>query len=163
MPVFKDQGGREWTVSLDAPLIREVRKECGIDPVSGEAYERAYDDSLLLGDILAVLCREQIVKVGIHADQFRALIRGDVADAALKAFHEAQIDFSPGSRREVLRATAAKMNQIRETANQKIMQRLNSTEFAQQLEAALDKRMENTLNDALTQLTSATSLPASSE
>lgn len=158
MATFKDAMGREWNVALDGPKIRAVRQQCeGLDPITGEAYERLHGDPLLLADVLAVLCAEQIAAKQIPADNFRAEIKGDAIDAATKAFLDAQLDFSPSSQREVLRAVAARMAKVRETAMSKAMDWLASPELDHEIEAAIDRAKAQ----ALTQLSSATSLPAS--
>jgi hypothetical protein len=159
--VFKDAEGREWLVNLDGPNIIAIRKECGINPISGDAYEELYSDPIRLGEVLAVICREQISKhaSGITSDQFKAGIRGDAIDRARQAFHEAQLDFSPSREREVLRALAAKMDKLREEATAKDLQRLNSPEREKRIMDAIQKRQDAAFEEALTRLSSATSTP----
>lgn len=161
MATFKDAIGREWHVSLDGPKIRAVRekfKEIKFDPIAGDAYDKVYGDDLLLIDVLAALCRTQIEERKLSVDDFASQIYGDAITAALAAFHQSQMDFSPSSRRELLRAAAAKTEKVREAAMSKAMDWLASPELDREIEAALD----NAKRQALTQLSSATSLPESS-
>jgi hypothetical protein len=159
--VFKDAENREWIVGLDGPNIIAIRKECGVNPISGDAYEELHNDPIQLGEVLAVICREQInaSKAGLTADQFKAAVRGDAIDRARQAFHEAQLDFSPSREREVLRALAAKMDKLREEATAKDLERLNSPETDKRIMDAIQKRQNAAFEEALTRLSSATSTP----
>lgn len=161
MAVFKDADNREWVIALDGPNIKAIREQCGVNPVSGEAFEKLYDDPVLLADVLAVICRDQVAKhsSGITPDQFRAGVRGDAIDRARQAFHLAQVDFSPSREREVLKALAAKMEKLREVAVQKDMERINSPELEAKFLAAMEKFQDKALEEALTMLSSASSLP----
>lgn len=162
MPTFKDQNNRDWVIALDGPLIREVRaSSLKLDPISGDTYERVAGDPLLLGDLLAILCRSQFAAHGISPDDFAKCIRGDVCDAALKAYLDAILDFSPSSQREILRATAARVEQVRARGMEMILEKINSPEFEDKLIKALAARMETDTDEALMSLKSATSTPES--
>jgi len=160
---FKDSQGVEWEIALDAPTIRVIRKDCGIDPITGEAYERMHDDPLLLADVLACVCCEQIQKTGISKEQFLARVKGDAIDSGLAAILEAQLDFCRSGQRDELRAVAAKMAAIRSRATEMHLNRINSPEFEEKIVAAIQQRMEAAEAEALTLLSSATNLPALSE
>jgi len=161
---FKDSAARTWNVALDAPTIRVIRKECSIDPITGESYERMHDDPLLLADVLAVCCRDQIQAVGgLTEDQFKASVKGDAIDSGLAAILEAQLDFCRSGQRETLRASAAKMASIREKATAMHLERINSPEFEANILAALNTRMDAATEEAMTLLSSVTKLPEPSE
>ena len=98
MSTFKDNSGREWSVNLDGPTIREVRK-LGIDlaAVDGSASEKLRDDPVLLVDSLWVICRAQAQAVRVTDSDFGKSLVGDAIEFAT----EALIDFSvfPKNRR----------------------------------------------------------------
>jgi hypothetical protein len=91
MPSFKDTNGKEWSVKIDAPKIREVRSICSLDLVAqdGSAFQKLADDVVLLVDTLWVLCREQANGV---TECSLALV-GDAIEAAAKALTDAMLDF----------------------------------------------------------------------
>ena len=59
MPSFKDGRGREWSVQLYAPTIKEVKSCLQFDLLADDAYSKLATDDLLLIDTLWVICRSQ--------------------------------------------------------------------------------------------------------
>lgn len=152
MATFKDKHGKDWVISLDAPLIMAVRRECDLDLAStdGSAYERMADDPILLVNVLWVLCREQ---AGDMTDvMFGKLLVGDAIEKATEAMLEAICDFFPLRKRQLLQAVVAKNAKIREIGMEKALARINDP----QLLATLEARMDAEINSMLTRLTNAT-------
>lgn len=94
MEKFKDRFGREWFVEVDNSMLAGLR-EAGLDlakfprddkPESVQAFGgelmRVLMDPERLGDLLSVLCQEQIVEQGLDAKGFA---RGFNADALCAA------------------------------------------------------------------------------
>ena len=167
MAAFKDQNGKEWTVTLDAPKIRSVRNECKLDlaAIDDRPYERMYDDTILLVDVLWVLCREQAQKANITDVQFGEALVGDTIERATEAVLAAILDFFPSRKRTLLQTLASKGQRLREVSIAKAMERLNDPGLEERLLAAMDAQTEAALNEAISKLTpstSATSLPESS-
>ena len=154
MASFKDLNGKEWQVVFDAPKIRAVRTALSIDPVSSEGYERLYDDDALLPSVLAIVCKEQLGNV--TADAFESAVTGDAIDRAREAYKAAVMDFSPSRKREVMRAVAAKVEKAREVVIEESLAKINSPEFEAQLIEATRNRANEAIEEALTQLRSAT-------
>jgi hypothetical protein len=104
MPSFKDTNGKEWTVRIDAPKIREVRSICSLDLAAndGSAFQKLADDVVLLVDTLWVLCREQAN--GVTDVQFGQALVGDPLEAATKALIDGLLDFFPQPKRSLLRS-----------------------------------------------------------
>lgn len=178
MATFTDHKKRDWTVELDAPLIVAVRKDCSIDLTKGESYGKLFDDPVLLADVLAVLCREQIQKFGtITADEFRAQVRGDAIVSGLEAVKEAQLDFSPSRDREALTllaarkekerelttreliATSAKLDEAAEVVMAELDRFLNDPKTNEKIGAAMRNHLESRMDQTTTLLSSATNLP----
>jgi len=165
MASFRDSEKREWLVRLDAPTIIEVRQQCEIDlaAVDGRPYEKMRDDPILLVDVLYVICREQIKQAGLTDIDFGRSLVGDAIDGATEAMGDAIADFSPRHRREVLRAMVAKAEQIQATASRQAVERLGDPKLTAELEQAMEERLTQEMEKALTRLRSATNSPASSE
>lgn len=165
MATFKDQNNREWLVTLDAPKIREVRSTLQLDlaAVDDRPYERMYDDTVLLVDVLWILCREQAQKANVTDEQFGQALVGDAVEKATDAMLAAMLDFFPKTKRELLQALADKTKRIREASMRKAMDRLNDPSLEEKLLAAMDAQTEQAIQNVLTQLNSATNSPASSE
>lgn len=152
MATFKDAAGREWALSIDAWLVKQVRIRTGVE------LGKLLDDNMRplmelvsncekLVDVLWVLCEEQAAKLAVDESQFARGLSGDGLERAVLAFEEAFALFCPSRQREVLRALAAKVQQV-EAAN-----------VAKAL-AAIEAIDPNALT---TSTTSASKPPASSE
>ena len=163
MAIFTDHLKREWTVDIDGPLILAVRSECGVDLVRGTAYEAIYDDPLLLGTVLGVLCREQVSNKGLSGEQFRAAVKGDAIDSGRAAIKQALLDFFPSKEREELALIAAKMEKIREVGIAENRAFLEDPMTQQRIAEAMRERQKNALDQALTLLKSASNLPELAE
>jgi hypothetical protein len=163
LSLYTDHLKRDWTVDIDGPLILAVRSECEIDLVRGTAFEAIYDDHLLLGRVLAVLCREQYSSKGLSGDQFRAAVKGDAIDSGRAAVKQALLDFFPSKEREELTLIAAKMEKIREVGIAENKKFLEDPETEQRIAQAMQERQRNALDQALTLLKSATNLPEPAE
>lgn len=164
MASFKDRNGRDWTIKLDGPKIRQIRTDCdGLDIVSteGSAYDKMYDDPLLLCDALWILVKQEADAAGITGEKFFEAVSGDVFDAALKAILEAITDFFPSHKRSMLGTVAAKNAQIREIGLSRAIAKINSPELEQRAIEAMEKQMDEALERALTPPSNATSSPGS--
>jgi len=106
MHAFADNKGRQWSLVIDVPAIRDVRKALGVNlcdvVAGGELARRLSTDMVLLVDVLYVLCMDQAVKANVSDQEFGRALVGDSIDAAETAMVEELISFSPRRRRAVL-------------------------------------------------------------
>lgn len=164
MASFKDKNGKEWTIKLDSPKIRQIREDCnGLDLVDGDgkSYDQLYDDPLLLCDVLWILVKPQADLANIQGEQFFEAVTGDAFDEALKAILKAITDFFPSQRRALLETVAAKNAKIREMGITRAIQKLDDPNLEQRAVAKLEADMDEALEKALTLPSSAKNSPAS--
>jgi hypothetical protein len=162
MASFKDRNGKNWTIDLDAYLIRDVRKACdGLDlaALNGEAYDKLDADPVLLVDTLWVLCASQANAANISQEQFASALVGDPISYATKALLESIADFSPPEKRELLRAMTNKSAKVREIGMSKALAKINDPSLETAAIEAMEASMDADLQRALTQLRSASRTP----
>lgn len=146
--------GQSFTLELDTPLIREVRKELDIDLVasdmSGEA--KAAADVATLVDVLWILCREQAEKNGINATTFGRGIKGDAWQDAVLALRRAIAFFSPSSSRSIRLAQIAAEERLQKAgaaaALSKIVDETTLKNLEDQVTAEVDKALSSLLTPA---------------
>ena len=163
MSTFKDNSGREWSVNLDGPTIREVRK-LGIDlaAVDGSASEKLRDDPVLLVDSLWVICRAQAQAVRVTDSDFGKSLVGDAIEFATEALIEAINDFFPSRRRAAMKTLTARMRETREAGMEDAMETLTNPELQTRIRTAMKEKAQKEIENLLTQLSSATDTPAPS-
>lgn len=151
--------GQAFTIELDTPLIREVRKELDIDLVaadmSGEA--KAAADICTLVDVLWILCREQAEKHGISADVFGRGIQGDTWEAAILALRRAIAFFSPSSSRSIRLAQIAAEQRLEAAGTAAAVAKVSDEETLKKFEAMIADEIESAMNKLLTPATAAKS------
>ena len=181
MSQFSDNNGRKWTLALDAPAIRKVRKACSytyenaagqsitrsvnLSDGTGEAYGRMADDPVLLIDVLWLLCEEQAEKANVSDVQFGQALVGDAIERATEAVLDAIKDFFPHAKRALMTAVAAKDRKIRELGLEKALAKINDPVLEARALAAMEARMDAELEESLRKISigssSATSSPDS--
>lgn len=167
MPSFKDINGREWTIKIDAPLVKEIRQSLdGFDILADEAFQKLSQDDVLLVDCLYLLCRPQ--QPGISGEDFAAAIaNGDVLEAACTALIDARRFFFRPSRRSLLVALETEQKETIEEGIAIAKEKVKDRTVRDQFLAALKTRMETDLATAmqtiLTGAKSATNSPVLSE
>jgi hypothetical protein len=165
VPTFKDNNGKEWTVTLDGPKIREVRRDCdglNLAATDGSACHMMEADPLLMFDALWVLCKEQADKAGVDSPTFYAALTGDATDRGLEALNSAIADFFPSRKRTLLASLLSKQQEVTEKGMALAMARLNDPSLSERLLAKLTKEIDEKLS-ALIQSDSVTNGQASSE
>lgn len=167
MPSFKTKS-REWNLTLDAPLIEEVRaKTCDVEgcrhrpnrdanceainlaALDGKAIDLLGDDPVLMVDVLWILCKEQAAAGNVSPDQFGRELVGQSFFDATDALSEAIADFFHGSKKALVKALWAKTTKMTEVGLTKALSKIDDPELEKQIEAAMDKRMEAKLAEAL--------------
>jgi len=164
MATFKDAKNREWTVSLDAPKIRDVRARLEVDliDVQGKAIGELADNFCLLVDVLWVLCEKQAQTKNIKDSDFGESLVGDALMHAVNALTDAIIDFFPPDRREVLRTVASKMAEVRTVGMETALAKINNPTLATKIRAQIESEVDAALNKWIPS-SPATNSPASAE
>lgn len=165
MPVFKDANNREWVVKLDAPTIKEVRDTFdGLDLIDGkgESYLRLAADPILLIDVLWVICRKQ-ANGNITDEQFGQSLVGDPIEQATEALLKAILDFFPSRKRQAIQALVTTHQAVTDRGMEMALAKISNPALRERALAAVEADMDAMLEKALTQLSSATNSPASSE
>ncbi len=93
---FKDKKNREWVFSLSVRLLRNVKREIGVDLLSAVSdaglMTRLFREDLFLVDVLEAVLGPQIASKKIK--DFDEFLDGKVIQAAREALLEALEDFS---------------------------------------------------------------------
>jgi hypothetical protein len=128
MQSFTDNQGQVWNLSIDIAARKRVKEQTGVDLYKMiDAEEMAkLDDPEIAAAVIFCLCKEQVDKAGLTADQFFARFTGDVLDEAPKALINAIIDFFPSRRRSVLGAALAKGQEIQDQLATKMVEVIGS-------------------------------------
>ena len=165
MKSFTDRQGRSWIIEINYTSLRRVHALTGInltrivEPRSN-VMEQLTGDPFILFDCLIAILQPQLDEKQITAEQFGEALDEESGDKASMALIEAIIDFFPEGKRMLLRRaltkvlTAAERRQL--ATLDKALQAVESPEFSQAIETALDEASQ------LTSGSSATSLAASS-
>lgn len=167
MPSFQTKD-REWILGIDAPLIEEIRAAtCKVDgcrhrtkkdaeceavdlaSVDGKAMDVLGEDPVLLVRVLWILCREQADRHSISPADFGRSLVGESLYQATDALAGAIADFSHGPKKALVKALWAKSTKLTDIGIKKAMARVENPEFEKQIEAAMEKRMEEALMKAI--------------
>lgn len=118
---FRDALGRDWSLVVNVGTAKKVRTLVKVDlfALYQSEAQRVFADPCLLVDVLYVLCQEQCKQRGISDEQFGEGLLGDAIEHASSALLEEVADFFPSSRREILRQTLRKSEQIAEQMTQR--------------------------------------------
>lgn len=138
MAKFKDNKGREWTVSITVRTARQLKDDLGLDVMTFLDAEKVEDvhDVWAVADALGMLCEPQFERHGINATEFFEAMDGDAMESAVNAFVEAIVDFFPQRQREPLRALLAKTKVIEQTVARNLLAKvaeLDPTKVAEEL------------------------------
>ena len=140
MQSFKDTEDREWNVEMHVSALNRVRKEIYInlsDVVNTDLLEQLANDRRFLCKVVYAMVGPQ--REDVSEEQFSFAMGGDQLDAAFDALLAELVTFLPRSRRDVLKDTIAKMNELQELTVTKTLELLNSGVLEEQVTAAMDK------------------------
>ena len=165
MQSFVDTQGHHWAIQINYTSLRRVRAVTGIDLTrivdpKSNVMEQLTGDPFVLFDCLVAILQPQLDEQEVTAEQFGEALDEESGDKASMALIEAIIDFFPEGKRMLLRRaltkvlTAAERRQL--ATLDKALQAVESPEFSQAIETALDEASR------LTSGRSATNSPASS-
>lgn len=151
---FKDLQEKEWSIRLDAPLVRRIHERLGINltDLKADPFFKLATDPLLLAATMYLLCEKQANADGVSPDEFGERL-GDRIDDATAAMEEAVINFShsslKSSRMSLLQESRDHHREAMETAIQEL--KTNRPEIqkmvAKATKARLTKYLENFISE----------------
>ena len=153
MKSFTDRQGRSWTIQINYTSLRRVRAVTGIDLTrivdpKSNVMEQLTGDPFVLFDCLVAILQPQLDERELTPEQFGEALDEESGDKASMALIEAIIDFFPEGKRMLLRRaltkvlTAAERRQL--ATLDKALQAVESPEFTQAIETALDEASRST-------------------
>mgnify|MGYP007067569099 CR=1 FL=1 len=155
MKSFKDKTGRSWDIELNVGAARKLKSRCGLDfdhiitfdrgnrPRDVSALEKLAEDSLLLFEVIFVLCQKQIAEAGLDEDAFAELFDGDTIEAATEALLDEIVNFSRPAQRKVLLQLRKISKNYSEKAGRELEKILNDPRFEQEIEKSLTQSLTN--------------------
>lgn len=171
MATFKDAQDREWKVALeDARQIQRIREECDPDFLKNDfangaddnTFARLQSDPVLLCRVIFLLCEKQRVERGISEEGFYLGVIGDAIESATNALLAAIKAFYPRRIRELLEVFADQ-DILRQQAVEKAAARISDPELRAEIQQAMENQIDLGFKTLMTQLSSATTTPGSSE
>jgi len=149
MATFKDDKGREWSIVLDAPLVKAIQAKHGVrlsNLRSNPVMELQFD-TLTLVDVLYALCEKQAKASSITEVDFGESLLGSI-EQAVSALEVAITDFCHPQLRSVLRSQLEKFQKAQSNVMKKALSEISEAEIEKSLtkrmKADLKKLLENT-------------------
>lgn len=134
MAAFKDALGRDWTVRIDVTAQRRLRNLLSVDinKLVEQELRPLKEDTVLLCDVLFVLCKEQAEYLKVTDEDFGRALLGDSLARATEALVEAIIDFFPSEQaRKALRKAEGIRKKAEAKAYEVAMDRLDQIDVEQ--------------------------------
>lgn len=152
---------KEWQVTIDAPKIKQLRNALNFDIVDDEAFGKLGNDTVLLVDVLWVLCKSQAG--GITDEQFGESLVGDPIESAAKALEDARLDFFPARKRLLLRSLCDKQAAVTDAAIDLALTKINNPNLLPSFLKTLETQMDAAMSKFLTGPIGATNSPDAAE
>lgn len=136
MQKFKDSTGREWSVALNGWTLKKLKDELNFDARDHRSILNAASDPLLLLDVLYVLSAGKTGDKDVTKDEFLQVMDGDCIEAAVEAYMQEIVNFSP-RQKPALQAMLARMNETQDRATALATEKLTSPAMSQLIETAM--------------------------
>jgi hypothetical protein len=117
MKTFHDAKKRPWRIELNCDNVEAVKSRCDVnvldieDPKS-DLLQQLVEFPPLCCAIVEALIAEQLEEQGVAVKDFRQAMGGDAIGEALEGLREELVNFSPKSRRPLLRAVREKQRAV---------------------------------------------------
>lgn len=167
MASFIDSNGREWTLTLTAPVIDKVRSDGDKQFLLGanepsDTLSRLADDPAAFCHTIYHLCERQRNERNIPVDAFYSEVigNGDAIQSAGEALEKALLNFTPTRKREFTQKIVGKQRTVEQLAMDKTLLRIDDPELLPQIEQALDEKLDEIIS-RLTRQKNVTALPDS--
>ena len=170
MHSFRDTKNREWKIDINCDVIESVLAE-----TQTNLLDLLDKDSQLLTELttfpplvcklVAATIREQLVEAKIDDKEFRRAMNGDALSEASDALLDELVLFCPKHSRNLRAAVLEKHREVQAAATDLAMAKIDDPTIKERMIAAMDRRIERDLREALANLEDApdpASAPASS-
>ena len=140
MKTFKDNENRTWTVAVNIATVKRVKSLLNInlfDAIDGDLLKRLLTDTILLCDVIYIICKPEADQNKITDEQFGRAMAGDVIEHATVAFLEELVDFFPEAKCQVLRKALGKHRKAVNLAIEIMNKQLDNLEMEKKVEAVL--------------------------
>ncbi len=140
MKTFKDNQGREWSISVDVSAIKRVKSLLDVnllEIVDGKLLELLVSDPVMLCDIIYCLVKPEADEKEVSDEDFGRAMGGDAIDHATAALLGELVGFFPKGKRQVLGKAVQKLKTFEARAVEVAEKRLDSPELEAEFEAAL--------------------------
>ena len=144
MQIFKDNAGRDWTISLTIGTAMAVKDRHGIDLLQPELGDpplltRLGTDEMLLAQVIASLLESQFEHHKVDAAEIYNSFDGDTFARAHEAFYREMIDFFRKRGREDRAKAVEKQKAMLEAAIQAARTRIDGLDVETVIEQTLGK------------------------
>lgn len=154
MKSFIDKNGETWDLELNIGTAMRLQSRLNINiencinldsnkPKEISLLERITEDSILLFNIIYVLCETQVRERGLTEEEFAERFSGDTIAAATDALLDEIENFSRPAKRKILKRLRQISQEISDEAGEKMDQLFEDPKFKEALEAALQKLSTN--------------------
>ena len=154
MQCFKDKNGKQWTIDLNIGTARRVKAECNIDLVNvvtfteeganTSIFQQLADDPYTLVTVLYSLCKQQIAEEKLTDEAFASLFDAEAIENAVEALVKEVINFSQPAKKKMLTLIFNKTRELKEKAEKRLDDMIQSKEFNEALDAQLNNLLTNT-------------------
>lgn len=154
MHSFTDRNGDAWDLDLNIGSAMRLQSRLQIriedaitllpaDHAEKSLLERISEDSILLFNIIFVLCEDQVQKREMTQEQFAERFTGDAIEQATEALMEELINFSRPARRKILLQLRQLSQEISDRAGEEVTRQLADPKFREVLESNLTRSLTN--------------------
>ena len=152
MKSFTDNQGEIWDVELNIGAAIRLKSRLNIDfdnlvkldphqPESTTSLEQISTDSILLFNIIYVLCEQQVRERGLTEEDFAARFSGDTIEAATEAMLDEIVNFSRPAKRKVLQQLRRIGREYADKAGKELDKILADPEFSKTITAEIEKQL----------------------
>ena len=153
MKSFTDKNGESWDLDLNIGAAMRLKSRLDIDienvvtfdksnnPEDVSLLERIAEDSILLFNVIFILCEKQVQDRKLTQEQFAERFTGDTIEAATDALLDEIVNFSRPAKRKVLQRLRQISKEYSDRAGKQLDQVLADPKFQNEIENHLQKSL----------------------
>jgi len=153
MKSFTDKTGESWDLDLNIGAAMRLKSRLDIDienavtfdksnnPEDVSLLERIAEDSILLFNVIFILCEKQVQDRKLTQEQFAERFTGDTIEAATDALLDEIVNFSRPAKRKVLQRLRQISKEYSDRAGKQLDQVLADPKFQDEIENHLQKSL----------------------